>query len=362
MATKKRAALRPEFSIVGDEQERHRIQLEHNLQNRDLSIDLLSSQDNHSLEYARHAERSRSPFSHRSFGHHDHSVDDQSQMNPWSYRTVDDEDENGVSPYAGESLSTAAAHHLSAVTLNAGLGPRRGDETQSGAEFDPERPLQNIMAGAERFSVFGNNTTSKSIQCKSFHHQCTFQFSLIRRHAERPLHVRPPCNRRLRPSNRVLNTGHAPPRTLHANLRSPLSSSSSTSDAHHQSHQSTRRPKLPDGLSRATFSPKRLRNPQAFVSPRTEHLNGTRSRISPGRVSFDVPTPCAKSHSKFHPQVNVQPPTPSNASSKFMKIAKGLARGIENGRERLQDRTEEDFVPTPSREGPRSKGRPASLT
>lgn len=167
MASKRRAALRPEFSIVGDEQERHRIQLEHNLQNKDLSIDLLSSQGDHSLEYARHAERSRSPFSHRSFGHPDQSVDDQSQMNPWSYRTVDDEDENGVNPYAGESLSTAA-HHASAVTLNAGLGPRRGDDTRSGAEFDPERPLQNIMAGAERLSMFGNNTTSKSMHNVGF--------------------------------------------------------------------------------------------------------------------------------------------------------------------------------------------------
>ena len=131
------------------------------------SISCRCSQDNHSLEYARHTERSRSPFSHRSFGHRDHSVVDQSQMNPWSYRIVDDEDENGVNPYAGESISTAA-HHASAVTLNAGLGPRRGDETRSGAEFDPERPLQNIMAGAERLSMFGNNTTSKSIHNVSF--------------------------------------------------------------------------------------------------------------------------------------------------------------------------------------------------
>ena len=167
MATKRRAAPRPEFSIVGDEQERHRIQLEHNLQNRDLSIDLLSSQGDYSLEYARHAERSRSPFSYPSYVHHEHSVDDQSQINPWSYRTVDDDDENGVNPYVGESLSTVA-HHASAVTLNAGLGPRRGDDTRSGAEFDPERPLQNIMAGAERLSMFGNNTTSKSINNVGF--------------------------------------------------------------------------------------------------------------------------------------------------------------------------------------------------
>jgi len=179
MASKRKAPPRPEFSIVGDEQERHRIQLEHNLQDKDLSIDLLSSQGNYSLEYPRHAERSRSPLSYRSYGHHDHSVDDPSQTNHWSYRTVDDEDDNGVNPYVGESLSTAA-HHASAVTLNAGLGPRRGDDTRSGAEFDPERPLQNIMAGAERLSMLGNNTTSKSIHSVGFLlHMCRPDIRLI---------------------------------------------------------------------------------------------------------------------------------------------------------------------------------------
>jgi len=153
----------------------------------------------------------------------------------------------------------------------------------------------------------------------------------------------------------VLNTGHAPSRTL----RSPLaSSSSSTSDP---AHRSSRRPKLSDGLSQATFSPKRPRNPQAFVSPRVERSNGTRNGIShsPGRVSFDIPTPRAKSRSKMHPQVTVQPPTPSNASSKFSKMAKGLAKDIESERERLQNRTEEDMAPTPLREKSRSKGNPA---
>jgi hypothetical protein len=69
--------------------------------------------------------------------------------------------------YPLSSLSTAA-YHASAVTLDAGLGPDRGDDTQSGAELDPERPLQNIMAEAERLSMFGNNTTSKSIHNVSF--------------------------------------------------------------------------------------------------------------------------------------------------------------------------------------------------
>lgn len=159
--------------------------------------------------------------------------------------------------------------------------------------------------------------------------------------------------------DRVLSTGHAPPRTLNAGLRSPLSSSSSTSDS---THQSARRPKLSDGLRQATFSPKRPRNPQAFVSPRAERSTGARNRVShsPGRVSFDIPTPRAKSHPKIHPQVTVQPPTPSNASSKFAKMAKGLAREIENERDKLQNRVEEDSIPTPSRERSRSKGNTTS--
>ena len=219
MATKRRAAFRPEFSIVGDEQELHRIQLEHNLQNNDLSIDLLSSHDNYSLEYARHAERSRSPFSYRSFGHQDHSVDEPSQTNPWSYRTVDDDDENGVNPYVGESLSTAA-HHASAVTLNAGLGPRRGDDTRSGAEFDPERPLQNIMAGAERLSMFGNNTTSKSIQnVGPLFTRCS-HILLILFHIDRTIYVRPPRHRRLYTARYGVEYG--PRATPYSQISSPL--------------------------------------------------------------------------------------------------------------------------------------------
>ena len=157
----------------------------------------------------------------------------------------------------------------------------------------------------------------------------------------------------------VLSTGHAPPRTLNTNLGSPLASSSSSS-ASDSPRQSSRRPKLSDGLSQAVFSPKRPRNPQAFASPRTERSNGTRNGIShsPGRVSFDIPTPRTRSHSKIHPQVTVQPPTPSNASFKFTNMAKGLAKEIESERGRLENWVEEDVAPTPSRDKPRQKGNP----
>ena len=155
--------------------------------------------------------------------------------------------------------------------------------------------------------------------------------------------------------DRVLNTGHASSRAINASLKSPLVSSSSSDSP----PQPTRRPKLSDGLNQATFSPKRPRNPQGFVSPRAERSNGARNFRSPGRVSFDIPTPRPKSHSKVHPQVNVQPPTPSNASSKFTKMAKGLAREIESERERLRDRVEEEVAPTPTRS--RQKGNPLNM-
>jgi hypothetical protein len=85
-------------------------------------------------------------------------------MNPWSYgMTIDDKEEDGVDPYARESLSTAT-HHANAVTLNAGLDLRRCDKTRSGARFNPERPLQSTMTGAELgLSTFDNVTSSKSI-------------------------------------------------------------------------------------------------------------------------------------------------------------------------------------------------------
>jgi len=78
---------RPKFSTLSDEQERHRIQLKHNLRNKDLSINLLSFQGDYSVERTRHSERPRSLFSYRSFGHHNPLADDQSQINPWSYHT-----------------------------------------------------------------------------------------------------------------------------------------------------------------------------------------------------------------------------------------------------------------------------------
>jgi hypothetical protein len=145
-----------DISIRGDQLEHDRIQLEHNLQHTDLSLHL-SSHDDDTVEYARHnSAPSAFPdfisFEHRSRDNYD--ADMHSQIHAWSYRTGDDED--GISPYGGETVSTAA-HHASALTLSAGLGGRAGrrEISLSGAEYDPDRPLHDMMAAVDpKLSMF----------------------------------------------------------------------------------------------------------------------------------------------------------------------------------------------------------------
>lgn len=148
-----------DLSIHGDELEHNRIQLEHNLQN-DLSIHLSSQDDeynlNESVEYPRHTS-GPSPlaefgsFAHRSGDH----FDDGDPHSAWSYRTMDDDE--GINPYGAHTMSTAA-HHASALTLNAGLGGGRGARREislSGAEYDPDRPLHDMIAQVDsKLSMF----------------------------------------------------------------------------------------------------------------------------------------------------------------------------------------------------------------
>ena len=140
---------RRDFSIPGDELEQHRIQLEHNLQNTDLSLHLSSVQgddagDNESLEYPRHGSAPDQFTAFASFDRHSReNIDlDVSNIRAWSIH-----DDEGITPYDVRTMSTAA-HHASAVTITAGLARgRRREPSISGAEYDPERPLQDIIAG-----------------------------------------------------------------------------------------------------------------------------------------------------------------------------------------------------------------------
>lgn len=161
-----------DLSIVGDEEEQHRIELEHNLQDLSIQLSLSNpsqasdqeqsgdlrsrkaqqSDSSFELEYPRHNSRPRdtSIFHGRNSPYLDNTQQEQ-EFNPhhYSYRSIDDED--GVH-YMGNTISTVA-HHASAVTLSAGLGGRGnkrgfvGEASLSGAEYDPDRPLDSVLNG-----------------------------------------------------------------------------------------------------------------------------------------------------------------------------------------------------------------------
>jgi len=137
--------------IHNDRLEHDRIILEANLRHSEAAIHLSESDadDLESLEYPRHNSGHVSLGELPSLDHRvrDYLADEDTPGQGWSYRTVDD-DEEGIHPYGGESLSTLA-HHASAVTLSAGLGGRgaRRDASMSGAEYDPDRPIHDIIAG-----------------------------------------------------------------------------------------------------------------------------------------------------------------------------------------------------------------------
>ncbi|KAG5640635.1 hypothetical protein DXG03_007705, partial [Asterophora parasitica] len=300
-----------DISIRGDELEQHRIQLENNLQYTEPSYRLSSvsdEEDHESLEYPRH---NSGPAAFPSFEipSRDHfDGESHSQIHPWSYRTVDDDE--GINPYGGETMSTAA-HHASALTLNAGLGGGRAGRREvslSGAEYDPDRPLHDMIAGADsKLSVFDIEPSRSKYPGLG---TVTYDPLVVDSTAE---------------LDRVLQSGrHIPP----GHIQSPLHSSSSSSAS--ESEQPTARPKLSDALRRVSFSPQRPRSNAG--SPRST------SRQLPN-TSENQPTPKAKKRTSIfpsytpqqvaQPQVRLQPPTPSSAGSQFSKMARGITREIE---------------------------------
>lgn len=138
--------------------------------------------------------------------------------------------------------------------------------------------------------------------------------------------------------DRILESGHAPLTTLHsrsAPLSSPLSSVPA-SDSDSESVNGQSRPKLSDALRRVSFSPKRPRSPQIrrARSPVARTASPLSRVSSPPHGSMNMPTP-RPSRSKIlpsnpsHPEVNVQPPSPSVTGSNFTRMARGITREIE---------------------------------
>ncbi|PIL22329.1 hypothetical protein GSI_15017 [Ganoderma sinense ZZ0214-1] len=331
-----------DFSITGDELEQQRVQLEHNLQHTDLSLHLSSTPDEYSdVEYPRHASVPSPPFSaFASFDHRsgdDYDPHEQSRFHAWSYHTDD-----GLHPYAAESLSTAA-HHASALTISAGLGGGRAarrDLSLSGAEYDPERPLQGIMAGiAGRVKGFdANSTKSRQITASVV----DFDPLVVDDTAE---------------LDRVLQSGHAPPHTIRPTRSTSSSSSSDLTEPISPQPQQDSRPRLADALSHLTFSPKRPRSAQSFASPRVANVTIRSSTPDRSAIARHLPASTPRPQRRMNqslsyaqhstslaahaePEVQITPATPSlrqsrreqqqtDESSKFTAMARGLAREIE---------------------------------
>ncbi|CAK5284255.1 unnamed protein product [Mycena citricolor] len=295
-----------DLSIQGDKLEHDRIQLEQNLQHTDLSLHL-SSQDDDTVEYPRHNSAPSAFHEFVSFDRHsrDYDQDMQSQIHAWSYGAGADDDE-GISPY-GETLSTAA-HHASALTLSAGLGGRRGkrDASLSGAEYDPERPLHDMMAAVDpKLSIFDADPSRS-------HYEHVYES------------FRSPGK-----LDRVLESGHAPiSHSRSVRIRSPHSSASSSAS----SDSDSPRPRLADALQRVSFSPKRPRSPQTS----SHQPNHRHAQVPPSPLTRNV----SESHNAT-PRPQRRPatvaPSPS-PQSQFTKAARGITRDLVEEQDQMNER------------------------
>ncbi|RXW21076.1 hypothetical protein EST38_g4784 [Candolleomyces aberdarensis] len=307
-----------DISIHRDQVEQHRRLLENRLKSN-ISIpvppasddeDYYHYQQNSSVEYPRHDSGPMPYPDFPSFAHRsrEHFQDEDSHMHMgWSYRTGDDDD--GINPYGGETMSTAA-HHASAVTITAGLGGGRGhrrDVSMSGAEYDPERPLNQIMAGVGRMSMLDDPSKSKNTV-----NNITSDPIVVDSTAE---------------LDRILQSGYAPHnRSIHPTP--PMSNASSSSSASDTEPGSPPRAKLSDHLR--SPSPLAKRN-QGNVTM----LSANNSNVSTPRPTRRVSNPVQQTP---HPEVRLQPATPSTGSSKFTRMARGITKEITE----TQSRTRED--------------------
>ncbi|KAL0576860.1 hypothetical protein V5O48_005125 [Marasmius crinis-equi] len=340
----KKSARPPVIRIRGDQIENDRIQLEHNLQNTELSI-RLSSQDDFedSIEYPRHNSgpshfNDFGSFIHRSGDHFDGDI-----HGAWSYRTGDDDE--GIHPFGGETMSTAA-HHASALTLTAGLGGNRGARREvslSGAEYDPDRPLHAMIAGVDsKLSIFDADPSRSKYSAPG---GITFDPLVVDSTAE---------------LDRILQSGHAPPPSLRSRADIAHSNNSSSTSSSSDSEGPNSRPKITDALRRVSFSPKRPRSPRTFHSPHHRSSKLPEAHPTPSILLHatsplsrqtslqppdekDHPTPKIRNTSKratafptyaSQPEVRLQPPTPSSSTSRFTKQARGLSQDTEAEAER----------------------------
>jgi hypothetical protein len=359
----RRTPLKFDISIAGDEQEQSRILLERNLLHTDLSLHLSSTHDDYSVENPRHQPSISAPFS--AFDSIDPSRDaldlDEglSQPHAWSYRTG--EDEEGIHPFAGGETLSTAAHHASALTLSAGLGGRgeRRDISLSGAEYDPERPLQDLIAGiGTKFTSFNaEKGPSRHAVSPLVSPSTTFIKSPVFHVQSNLVPFDPPIVDSTAELDQIFSAQHVAANARR--VRSPNSEQSTSSSSEPDTPEATSsRPKLSDALSHLTFSPKRPRSPALplrSASPAQPHgptrgrtsTFGQRETLQPPQPHRPTARPSSlrvpqvdtregeptprprKVHLRTQEDLGLRPPTPSTANSNFTRLAKGLAREIE---------------------------------
>jgi hypothetical protein len=129
--------------------------------------------------------------------------------------------------------------------------------------------------------------------------------------------------------DKLLESGHAPPPSLHSQYQrvaSPTSSSSSCCIIIEQGHGAqphpSPRPKLTDHLRHVSFSPKRPRNAQS------NNLPTPRSARKPIAFPSYVSSPA-------QPEVRLHPATPSTTGSKFTRMARGINKELESTQQQL---------------------------
>jgi hypothetical protein len=162
--------------IQGDRLEQSRIRLERDIDKNIPSPPSISSDNpldggddndlSSSVDFARHNAHPQASF--QSFEHLSHLDSD-------FYSRHGDDDSIALDPDLGQTMSTAA-HHASALTLSAGLRGRNsynhttGRASPSGAEFDPDRPLQDMLDRRIANGISLVDATGRSKSGKSLKH------------------------------------------------------------------------------------------------------------------------------------------------------------------------------------------------
>ncbi|QRW06707.1 hypothetical protein RhiLY_05706 [Ceratobasidium sp. AG-Ba] len=256
-----------------DAQEEARIRLEQEIGG--ISLDLSNTGSSSlSLEYGRHGAPSPRFEGIASFARYDSDLERsrntsarRSVRQNQSHRTFEDSFDGGYT-------QSTAAHHASAVTVGVGLGygggPRSFSRAGSGAEYDPDRELSEMLKRQTKISPFDDTTTTRVDRNRSLPNKKHSQHL-----TSDPLIVDDTAE-----LDRLLETGHIPEHSFQGNPRiprahprehdSPRAELESQSSFHRsEADDSTagrRKPRLADALGGA-FSPKRPRTMTSTMSP-----------------------------------------------------------------------------------------------